>query len=143
MSEGVPMTDKPGGRAMGHATNLMLWTKSRRFTFISIAAVIASVVLALAAFHHSLHRGIDEAIGQALFFPLGFRGAPVQRVDHIELLLVSVAVLLAGAGLTMGIVAIRRKEPVLRSLLFATMFLWIWWMLWPSIVGWAWRMLIS
>jgi hypothetical protein len=99
----------------------MLGLRCSRFTLTSIAAVIASLILAQAAFYHGLQRGLRESIREALSFGLG-RTAP-QPIDHTEFLLVSVAILLAAAGLISVIIAIRSKEPVLRFLPFAAMLL--------------------
>jgi hypothetical protein len=109
-----------------------------RFTLTSIAAVSASLILARAAFYHGLERGLHESIGEALSFGLG-RTAP-QPIDHTEFVLVSVAILLAAAGLISLIIAIRSKEPVLRFLPFAAMLLSVV-CFWPWIAEWGVRIL--
>jgi hypothetical protein len=116
----------------------MLGIRSARFTLSSIASVIASLILARAAFYHSLQRGIRESIGEALSFGLG-RTAP-RPIDHTEFLLVSVAILLAAAGFISVIIAIRSKEPVLRFLPFAAILLCVA-CFWPWIAEWGVRIL--
>jgi ammonia channel protein AmtB len=130
------MTDKPDSEAMGIAVRLMLWTKSRRFTFTSNALVVASASFALAAFRHGFERELRRAIDEALFpwFPFG---SPVHHADRTEVLLWWAAILFAGAALTTGIVAIRRKEPVLRSFFVTVMLLWVVWRLWFWFAEWT------
>jgi hypothetical protein len=121
---------------MGIAVRLMLWTKSRRFTIASIALAGASVSFALAAFGHGFERELSRSFA---FFPLGPSGSPVHfhHADRTEVLLMSVAVLLAGAALTTGVAAIRRKEPVLRSFVVTAMLLWVVWHLWFWFAEWT------
>ncbi len=122
------MTDKPDREAMGIVVRIMLWTKSRRFTFTSMALVVASASFALAAFRHGLERELSRSFA---FFPLSRpSGSPVHHADRTEVLLWWAAMLFAGAALTTGVVAIRRKEPVLRSFVVTVMLLWVVWRLW-------------
>ena len=108
---------------------MVIWINSRRLTFTSIGLVAVSVSLACAALIHNIARGINAAIGHKLM-PWGSRGAPVQYADSTETLLYSLAALLAVGALTTGAFAIRRKEPLLRSLAFVMILLWVVWYLW-------------
>lgn len=131
------MTDNPDGKQWG-TPRLMLWIKSRQFTFTSIALVSASVFFVLAAFVHGFHRDFGAAVSRSLI-PLGAAGAAVQSADRTEIVLNSVAMLLAIAGLTTGVGAVRRKEPVLQSLALLAILLFIVWCLWSLMIeiGWV------
>jgi hypothetical protein len=132
---GVTMTDKPDSETMGIAVRLILWTKSRRFTFTSIALIVASASFAIAAFGHGLERELSRSFA---FFPLSrSSGSPVHHADRTEVLLWWAAILFAGAALTTGIVAIRRKEPVLRSFVVTVMLLLVVWRLWFWFTEWT------
>jgi hypothetical protein len=135
-AQAVDGDDRQAGQeAVGTAVKLILWTKSRRFTFASIALVVASVSFASAAFGHGLERELSRFFA---FFPLSRPSvSPVHHADRTEVLLWWVAILLAGAALTTGVFAIRRKEPVLRSFVVTAMLLWIVWHLWFWFTEWT------
>ncbi len=136
-AQAVDGDDRQAGQeAAGIAVKLILWTKSRRFTFASIALVVASVSFAYAAVGHGLETELGRAFSRALF-PFSPSVSPVHHADRTEVLLWWVAILLAGAALTTGIVAIRRKEPVLRSFVVTAMLLWVVWHLWFWFTEWT------
>ena len=101
---------------------VIAWAKSRRFTFTSITLVGASLACVVAASFHAFERELGRTLSDALF-PFVSTAAMVRHSHRLANLLMSVAVLLALAGLAAGIVAVRRKEPVVRSFAFAIVLL--------------------
>jgi hypothetical protein len=119
-------------------TRFILWTKSRRFTFASIGLVGAAVSFAFAAFWHAFERELSQSFDLFPLF-LGPSASPAHGLpaDRTEVLLLSAAVLLAGAALTTGVIAFRRKEPVLRSFVVTAILLWVAWRLWFWFAEWT------